>query len=290
MIVERFAEQVETLLAQAAIPRAKILGIGIGVPGVVELGREETVFAPAWNWDAVFLRRMLQERLALPLYVDNGSKVMALAELHRSPASREETMAVLNIGTGVSAGIIYQGKLYRGGNNSAGEWGHTTIVLDGASCRCGCSGCLEAYIGAPGIIRRLRDAAPQSPLLAYDETTSVEKLILLARQGDERMQAVLAETLHYMGAGIANLINLFNPQRVILGGKIGLLLGRHCLPEIIQEVKRDALKQAFQTTAILVSQLGNDAASLGAARLVLDDFLDQVGRPGMHFSQHLATR
>lgn len=277
-VVERFVEHVNLILAEEQIEREKILGIGIGVPGIVELAKEETISAPAWGWVPVPLKTMLAEHFPLVLHVDNGSKLMALAEVQKDPEAHYETMAVLNIGTGVGAGIIYEGKLYRGGNNSAGEWGHTTMVLDGDQCRCGCRGCLEAYIGAPGIIRRLRAVAPQSLRHLSDEAEIIETLIKTARQGNKTMDQVLAETLHYLGAGIANLINLFNPQRIILGGKVGLLLGQYCLPELTQEVERYALKQPFHTTRILVSQLGVDAVSLGAARQALETFMTQVGR------------
>ncbi|HEX7734956.1 MAG TPA: ROK family protein [Ktedonobacteraceae bacterium] len=289
-IVERFIQHVEDILAEEQIARDKILGIGIGVPGIVELAKEETVSAPAWGWVPVPLKTLLEKHFSLPLYVDNGSKLMALAEVQKDPEAHHETMAVLNLGTGVGAGIIYEGKLYRGGNNSAGEWGHTTMVLDGDQCRCGCRGCLEAYVGAPGIIRRLRAVAPRSLTSLSDEAELVEALIQTARQGDETLARVLADTLHYLGAGIANLINLFNPQRIILGGKVGLLLGAYCLPELTQEVERYALKQPFHTTRLLVSQLGADAVSLGAARQALEAFMMQVGMPGDYASQSAVSR
>lgn len=287
-VVERFVEHVKLLLAEEHIEQDKILGIGIGVPGIVELAREETISAPAWGWMPVPLKSMLAEHFPSPLHVDNGSKLMALAEVQKYPEAHDETMAVLNIGTGVGAGIIYEGKLYRGGNNSAGEWGHTTMVLDGDPCRCGCRGCLEAYVGAPGIIRRLHAVAPQGFRNLSDEAEIIEALIKTARQGNRTVDQVLTETLHYLGAGIANLINLFNPQRIILGGKVGLLLGKYCLPELTQEVERYALKQPFHTTRLLVSQLGIDAVSLGAARQALETFMLQVGKPGDHLSRSTA--
>ena len=289
-VVQRLLEHVQSILLEEQITQDQILGMGIGVPGVVELAEEETISAPAWGWVPTPLKAMLEEHLPFPLYVDNGSKLMALAEMHKDLEVRHETLAALNIGTGVGAGIIYEGALYRGGNNSAGEWGHTTIVLDGDACRCGCQGCLEAYIGAPSIIRRLRAIAPQSFLSISDETECIEALIKEAKQGEATMTRVLSETLHYLGAGIANLINLFNPQRIVLGGKVGLLLGKYCLPDIIREVERYALRQPFHATRILVSQLGVDAASLGAARLALDAFLMQVGKPGDQFAQRGLSR
>lgn len=277
-VVQRFAGSVKQLLAQAQIPAEKVLGMGVGVPGVVEQAEEETVSAPAWNWHPAPLKAMLHEHFQFPLYVDNGSKVMALAEMHMEPDRRAETMVTLNVGTGVGAGIIYEGKLYRGGNNSAGEWGHTTIVLDGELCRCGHRGCLEAYIGAPAIIGRMRSLAPSSPLLTSgDEVQTISELMTAAQKNDPAAKQVLLDTMHYLGAGLADLINLFNPQRIILGGWVGLLLGEHFLPEIIEETRRYALKQPFEAARIMVSQLGRGAASLGAARLALEAFLLYVG-------------
>lgn len=278
-VVQRFVSCVEQLLVQAQIPYEKVLGMGVGVPGVVEQGEEETVSAPAWGWQPTSLKAMLGKHFDIPLFVENGSKGMALAELHMRPDMVEKTMIALNIGTGVGAGIMYQGKLYQGGNNSAGEWGHTTIVLDGEMCRCGHRGCLEAYIGAPALIRRLRQIAPTcSVLTSGDEVQTITDLLSAAQQGDAVAKQVLLDTLHYLGAGMANLINLFNPQRIILGGWIGLMLGEHFLPELVQETKRYALKQPFEAASILVSQLGRNAASLGAARLALEAFLVQVGQ------------
>lgn len=289
-VVERFVHHVNMILTEERIIYDKILGIGIGVPGIVELAREETISAPAWGWVPVPLKTMLEEHFPLPIFIDNGSKLMALAEVQKDPKTHAETMAVLNIGTGVGAGIIYEGKLYRGGNNSAGEWGHTTMVLDGDQCRCGCRGCLEAYVGAPGIIRRLRTVAPQSFSQLNDEAEIIKMLIQTARQGNKAMNQVLTETLHYLGAGIANLINLFNPQRIILGGKVGLLLGTHCLPELTREVERYALKQPFHTTRLLVSQLGVDAVSLGAAKMAMEAFMMQVGKSSDQLAQSPGAR
>ena len=191
-VVQCFIQHVNLLLAQEQITQDQIHGMGIGVPGIVELAAEETVAAPAWGWIPTPLKKMLAEHFSIPLYVDNGSKLLALAEMHKDPDAHLEAMAVLNIGTGAGAGIIYEGKLYRGGNNSAGEWGHTTMVLDGDQCRCGRQGCLEAYIGAPGIIRRLRAIAPQSLLYINEEIEIVETLIKTAKQGNTTMGRVLS--------------------------------------------------------------------------------------------------
>jgi predicted NBD/HSP70 family sugar kinase len=203
---------------------------------------------------------------------------MALAEMQINPGAPTETLATLQIGTGVGAGIIYEGKLYRGATNSAGEWGHMIMALDGQPCRCGHRGCLEAYVGAPGIIHHLSEFDANHPLLQIgDEIGTILALIRIARNGDPLATQVLRDTIQYLGAGVANLLNLFNPRRVIIGGWLGLQLGEFALPELLQIVEQYALKQPYEIAEIGLSRLGRDGVSIGAAMLVVEDFFENVG-------------
>jgi predicted NBD/HSP70 family sugar kinase len=183
------------------------------------------------------------------------------------------------VATGIGAGIIADGSLYRGAGNSAGEWGHMTIELDGRLCRCGSRGCLEAYAGAPGIIASLREMVPRSPLLhENDQESTLAAIVDAALNGDFTATQVLKDTAHYLGVGIANLINLFNPQLILLGGWAGLQIGEYILPELRHFVERYALKQPLSLTRIDLCQLGQDAVAMGAATLVLEQFLTTTGR------------
>jgi predicted NBD/HSP70 family sugar kinase len=222
---------------------------------------------------------MLTTRLRLPIYLDNGVKAMAQAEQWFGAGQGVEDLAVLMIGTGVGAGIITNGRLYRGATNSAGEWGHTSIERNGRICRCGSHGCLEAYIGAPGIIQRLRERAPGSSLLnSNDQTAIIAALFDAARQDDPDALSVLQETVEYLGIGIANLINLFNPQRILLGGWVGLHFDAPLLAQVSKVTAQYALSQPFLGTTIGVCKLGQDALCMGAATLVLDAFLTRAGQ------------
>jgi len=275
--VEFIVEGVQRLLREAQVATEKVLGMGLALPGIVEHTARELVFAPCWGWQPVALKEMLRAHVDFPLYLENGSKTIALAEVQGIPGKQMETVAVVNLGTGVGAGIIYEGKLYRGATNSAGEWGHTIMALNGKRCRCGRQGCLEAYVGAPGIIDRLRAQAPESALLqSHDEMQIIRELVSAALNGDTNALQVLSDTAHYLGAGLANLINLFNPQRVILSGWIGRQLGGYLLPELRHFVERYALKQPYEATEIVVGHLGMDAGSIGAAMLALEDFQTNV--------------
>jgi len=280
-VVSHIVEGVESLLAESGVQHDKVIGVGIGVPGVVEPRGGVSVFAPNWGWHDVPLLSMLKKHIDLPIYLDNGAKAMALAEMWFGAGRGAQNLAVLLIGTGIGSGIVAQGRLYRGVTNSAGEWGHAAIELDGRVCRCGSRGCLEAYVGAPGIIQRLRELDPQSDLLD-DQTTTIAVIVEAAEHGDPAAVQVLGDTAHYLGAGVANLINLFNPELIVLGGWAGLQIGEYILPELHRFAERYALKRPFSATKITLSQLGQDAISMGGACLVLGDFLGSECWQGPH--------
>jgi len=170
--------------------------------------------------------------------------------------------------------VITDGKLYRGVSNSAGEWGHTCIAMNGRPCRCGSRGCIEAYAGAPAIIEQIRERDPHSPLLAHGSQIEILRALgTAARRGDPLAVSMLDEVGATLGTGIGNLINLFNPQLIVLGGWAGTLLGADLLPRIQAIVGQVALDQPLANTSIRVSALGWDAVSLGAATLALQAFL-----------------
>ncbi len=278
-VVEHIHAGVKALLAESGVTIEKVIGVGVGVGGVVELTDPVSVYLPSWGWRNVLLGALLQQRLGMPIYLDNAVKAMAQAESLFGAGQGIEHLAVVLIGTGIGAGIIAHGSIYRGAINSAGEWGHTCLELDGRLCRCGSHGCLEAYAGAPGIIERLREVEPQSRLLqSNNQHSALAAIVDAAQQGEPAAIRLLKDTAHYLGAGIANLINLFNPQLILLGGWAGLQIGEYILPELRQFAERYALRQPFSVTRIDLCQLGQDAVPMGAATLGLEQFLTTAGR------------
>jgi len=273
------SQGVKATSAEVGISAEKVIGIGIGVGGLVEQAEQIFTYVPSWEWQRIPLVTFLEKDLHMPIYLDNAAKVMAQAENLFGAGQWCEHLAVLLVGTGIGAGIITHDSLYRGASNNAGEWGHMTIALDGRLCRCGSCGCLEAYAGASGIIARLREVAPQSSLLqSNDQERVIADIVEAARNGDLAANGVLLDTARYLGAGIANLINLFNPQVIVLGGWVGLEIGEYILPELRQFVAHYALKQSFSATKIELSHLGHDAVAMGAAALALEQFLAAAGR------------
>jgi predicted NBD/HSP70 family sugar kinase len=280
-LVAIMVQGVTEVLSAARMLPEQILGMGIGVPGIVEHSPRMLLASPTWGWHPAPFMSMLKQHFDFPIFLENGAKTMALAEMQALGTHRPANIAVINIGTGVGAGITSEDRLYRGATNSAGEVGHTIIQVDGRRCRCGHKGCLEAYVGAPGILQTLRELDANSPaLMPHNQRGSIAALASAAQQHDPLAQQVLAKTALYLGVGLGNLVNLFNPQLLIIGGWVGLLLGPLLLDELRQALAQTALQLPLEALTISISQLGEDAASYGAAQAAFDHFLTNVGRMG----------
>jgi predicted NBD/HSP70 family sugar kinase len=274
VVVDRVRAGLASVLADAGCAPSAVLGAGIGVPGVVEHeGPETLVYAQTYGWDAVPLGRLLRPAGDFPLYIDNGAKTMGQAELWFGAGRGARQAVVCLMGSGLGASIV-TGAPGRGGTSAAVEWGHTTVEVGGRSCRCGSRGCLEAYVGAGAILDRYGRSLPGG-----DEESALASLV--AAQ-DTRAAEILQETALYLGAGIADLVNLFGPERIILGGWAGLLLGERLLPAIREAAREHSLTHRFAQTSIELGGLGPDAVALGAATLPMERFLDDAmgARPG----------
>jgi predicted NBD/HSP70 family sugar kinase len=276
VVVQAIADGLRKILAAAGVAPASVLGVGIGVPGIVEQGREAVVHGQTYHWDAVPLERF-----------ENCAKTMGQAELWFGAGRGARSAVMALIGSGVGASLITGGSIYRGATSSAGEWGHTKIVADGRPCRCGSVGCLEAYVGAAAILDRFGAPAAGAGENAVDDDSaddgtadeeSALAALICAADSSPAAAALLAQTAEYLGIGIANLINLFNPERVIVCGWAGLLLGSRLLPAIRESAGRHSLRHPFAATSIELGVLGPDEAMLGAATLPLENFLNGAGR------------
>jgi predicted NBD/HSP70 family sugar kinase len=268
VVLARLLDGLAAVLAAAAVDPQAVLGFGVGVSGVVE--QDGVVHAQALGWDGVPLGAMLRVGTDIAVHVDNGAKTLGQAEMWFGAGRGARQAVVALVGTGVGAAVVVDGRSYRGAHSSAGEWGHTTLVYGGRPCRCGALGCLEAYVGAAAVVERLAEA-----------TGSAAEPDLLRRVLVEEPPAaapVLAETIGYLGAGIAGLVNLFNPERIVLGGWAGLALGERFLPEIRSAVARHALRQPYSRTSIELCRLGPDAVATGAATLPVATLLADGGR------------
>jgi predicted NBD/HSP70 family sugar kinase len=273
-VVELIGAGLRAVLADGGVETDAILGVGVGVPGVVEHTPDAVVHSQTVGWAGVPLERLLREVTGLPLHVDNGATTLGQAEMWFGAGRGARDAVVALIGSGVGACVVMDGTPYRGTGRGAGEWGHTTIELGGRACRCGSHGCLEAYVGAAAVISRYRELSHGNRLAGLGEEDALAAI--LAANDDPRDDAahtVLEETARYLGAGIANLINLFNPERIVIGGWAGLMLGSRLLPRVEEVARGYALKHAFSQTALHLCQLGPDAVARGAATLPVARFL-----------------
>lgn len=272
--VEALAQGVQRL--QSLVEKARFLpAIGLGTPGLVDVHTGVIKTAVDIGWFDVPIQAMVEERLGVRTFVANRSKVGALAEYWYSAEQERQEIIYISIGTGVAAGIVHEGKLYLGANSSAGELGHVTILPDGPLCRCGNRGCLQALVSDSAIADRARtrlrerqDSLLWQLVAHYPERVTAVMVLQAAEQNDPLACELVAETAHYLGIAIANLINLFNTERIVLGGPVGQN-GQVLLAPLKAEVQRRAMAYPLSVAEIVTSQLGADAGAIGAAVLVL---------------------
>ena len=283
-------EEIVDVLAQAVhdlttvIPEGIVLlGVGVGVPGIVDDHDRSVVHVPSIGWKGVPLHAMLTRRVDAPLWIDNGAKTMGRAEAWFGEGRGVSHLVVVLVGTGVGAALLNDGVVYRGATSSAGELGHTKISVGGPACRCGSTGCLEVYIGADAIVSRYR-RYNRGLSRALDQVQALEHLSDAAAAGRTSAMKTLDETATFLAVGLANITNMLNPSKIVLGGYVGLLLGPALLPLVRDRLSVYALQPAADRIVIALSRFGPDAVALGAATLPVENFLSTGGRVDAHDS------
>jgi predicted NBD/HSP70 family sugar kinase len=272
--VTHVAEGIRSVIAQAGVDERAILGIGVAVPGLVEHTEHAIVHGQSVGWDAVPVESMLRDMIDLPVLVDNGAKTLGQAEQWFGAARGTDNAIIVLLGMGLGTCIISNGEVYRGATSSAGEWGHTSVVVGGRRCRCGANGCLEAYVGAAAMAARYAELAGASQAASPGSLEGTVAEIIESSQRVPAAAQVLDEVVTYLGAGIANLVNLFNPERVVVGGWLGRALSDALLPRITEASSTCALRLPFSGVQIVKAELGQDAVALGGATLPIARLLN----------------
>jgi glucokinase-like ROK family protein len=278
-IIEQATDLTQKALERGAEQGLRPLGIGLGVPGLVDIHQGKLVFAPNLRWENVPLRLMFSQIFSLPVFVENEANAAALGEFYFGAARGVANFIYLSAGIGLGGGILIDGKLFRGSHGYAGEVGHMTVDPKGELCGCGKRGCWETQVGPRAVLRRVRrtisEGAPTllTELVQNDfESISFEHVVQAAQAQDPVALRALKEVGKYLGIGVVNLVNIFNPELIVLGGALNLA-SPVLLPEIEGTICENALRPACEGLRIAASAHGVDACVMGAIALVIDDIL-----------------
>ncbi len=250
------------LKEMARAENAELIGVGAAVPGPLDPRRGVVHFSPNLEWREFFFVDALAAQLDAPVVMDDDANCAALGEHAYGVGQNARDFLNVIVGTGIGAGMILDGKIYRGARGFAGELGHMTILPDGPQCSCGNRGCVEALAAGPALVRRMR------ALDAYAlETLTAREVIAMARAGDENARGVLQEAGKFLGIALANAVNLLNPEMIALGGGVALGADELLLQPARAEIQTRAFAHSAECVSLVRAKLGDDAGLRGAARL-----------------------
>ncbi|MFH1908168.1 MAG: ROK family transcriptional regulator [Chloroflexota bacterium] len=266
MIVKQLSLLVSELLQKAGLPKKKLLGVGVGLAGIVDSEQGMLRQSPFFGWRDLPLGEMLQAQVRVPVYVDNDVNTLTLAEMWFGGGQGIDSFLIVTVGRGVGLGIVVNGQFYRGARGGAGELGHTVIDPEGPTCECGKHGCLEAYVGDPGLVRMATEAVNRGEIPG--PITSMSDLLTQAQADEAGAHAVFARAGDILGQGIANLLNIFNPQKIIISGE-GTRAGDLLFGPMRESIANHVMPGLASDTSIQIDAWGDDAWARGAASLVL---------------------
>jgi glucokinase len=273
-IIERIAHCVRDAVDECDLKFEQVKGVGIGAPAAVEPESGKVIFAPNLKWEDVPLKRDLEKLLDVPVFAENDCNICALGVYETELDPKPRNMVGIFLGTGIGGGLILDGKLFSGFNRTAGEIGHMVLQVDGPKCGCGNKGCFEALASRTAMFRRIHAAVKEgektilTDMLGPDlndlRSGDLRKAI---RKGDKLVEAVVEEAAEYTGIAVANLINILNPDMIILGGGVIDALEDEMMAIILETAEDYAMQGTAKGIAIKASKLGDNAGITGGAVL-----------------------
>lgn len=278
-VISRIVGLAEKVIQDAGVSKSKIKGLGIGVPGVLDLKKGVVKYSPNLpGWNNVPLKTELQQALEMKVIMDNDANAAAYGEKWLGAGKQCDDVVVYTLGTGVGGGIIMGGMLVHGSCDGAGELGHMTILPDGPKCACGNTGCLETLVSGTGIARRTKEAIKNgrksilTRMCEGDVNNITAKLVFQAgKKGDKLAKEIIEQTGLYLGIAVANIINLLNPSLIIIGGGVSVS-GESLMKIIRQEARKRAFKDLFQCVKIVRATLADKAGVFGAVGIAIQAF------------------
>lgn len=262
-VAKALAEAVPTLVEAARRPNARLAGIGISVPGVIDNDQAVCVRSFRFKWNNVPFASMVAQRVKVPVWLEDDTNAYAIAQQLFGLGRQYRNMAVLAIGVGISCALIVDGKLYRGAHGAAGKFGHTLHEENGRLCECGKRGCLMAYYSEPAMLHSWREASKR------DDSHSLTDMLEAARSGDASADAILNEAGAGIGKALANLVNITDPEVIVVGGE-AVSFG----DALFGPLKSSMAARTFFASPSLLPDWEDNSWARGAAALVTQKFFD----------------
>jgi len=269
-VITQLVKAVDEVKAFALEKDFSVLGVGIGTPGIID-DTNRIVIGGAENiagWENLPLADRIEKETDLPVVLSNDANVMGLAEAKYGAAEGNTHVVFLTVGTGIGGAVIIDGKLFNGFANRGTELGHVPLIADGEPCACGSVGCLETYASTAALVRKFTERIEEAGIV-FDTEISGELIVKLHHEGNPYAMDCLDEHCFYLGRGIAGFINIFSPQKVIIGGGLSEA-GEFYIDKVRKEAYKHAMADTRVNTEILAARLGNNAGCLGAVSLVFE--------------------
>lgn len=270
-VMEVIKDYAEELIRSSKIPRRSLAGIGVSIPGLVENYTNNIRFSPPSGWRNLSLKGPLSDHLGVPVMVGNTVEVLTLGEkfLGNKISKFTNNLVYLYVGSGIGAGVVVNGSFFRGSRFSGVELGHNTIDLHGPKCRCGNYGCFEALANNSALLQEVNRRLEETGELPVQ---SIDQVAQLINEGRKEAFAALQQMAVYLGVGVANIINTFNPDVIVLGGWPSYF-EELVFPDIEHVAKTRSLEGMSEGVHLLSSQMGEKGVVLGAASLIIEGFL-----------------
>ena len=273
-VLERVARCVLDAIDECDLSVKQVRGVGMGAPGAVDPEHGEVIFAPNLGWKNVSVAKELEKRLDLPVFLENDCHVCMLGIYEQELKSKPRNVLGIFIGTGIGGGMIVNGDLYTGASHTAGEIGHMVIDVNGPKCSCGNKGCFEVLASRLAIFRAIQAAIKSGEKSVLTEmlgddlkdlrSGDIRKAI---RRGDKMVEKIVEEAAEYTGIAVANLVNILNPEIVVLGGGVIEALTDEMMPAIAKSAKAHVMPGLFKNVELVASKLGDNAGITGSAVL-----------------------
>ena len=277
--ISRLIQVIENVIRESGLSRKQILGMGIGMPGILDEKSGKVLFSPDFKWENVDMLTPIRERFKMDITIENANRALAMGEYYFGAGVDSRNFLVVNLGHGIGSAIMREGEFYRGSSGSSGEIGHIILEKNGPKCNCGNLGCLEAIASGNAIARDAKIAvlegnATKIMELVNEDINRIEEKTVFeaARLGDRLAIQITERAMQYIGIGLANYINLLDPDLIILFG--GLTNAGDIFLKKVKEVLRERqMKFAGRQVKLVISQMGENGTAVGSASLVLKKFI-----------------